>query len=178
MAWIGRALVGLALLAAAACSPRAAIEGLTSPEERAFATGFVEDLRGGDLAGLRPHFDDPQWAESAPQLPRARPLFPHEGATELIGYHVSTVVADGNRTTTKTYALVTGDGDRWTRTLIQTVARGGPATVTAWNVEAFAEPPPKLELYRAMEAAVPWLRAAGRGGHAGGGGTGRVAGPP
>ncbi|HEX8622983.1 MAG TPA: hypothetical protein VF718_13535 [Allosphingosinicella sp.] len=160
MGW-GRHLVLLALLTfAAACSMEAAIEKLSSPEDRAFAMRFVEEVRGGDEAALKPQFDPGLWAKSRDQLALARPLFPRgEGRTRLIGYRVATDVTNGESSTTKEFTLVTTDQARWTRTRMVTLARGGPARVVEWNVDGFDEPPPELEMYESMERLAPWLQA-------------------
>lgn len=158
--WARRLVHATLLLLVAACSMATAIEKMTTPEDRAFATRFVENVRSGDERALRPQFDDELWAKSREQLSRARPLFPPgEGITRLIGYHVATNVTNGASSTRKDYILVTTDQAHWTRTRIATLAEGGPARVVEWNVEGFNQPPPELQAYETMERLVPWMQA-------------------
>ena len=155
-----RHLVLLVLLLLGACSMEAAIEKLSSPEDRAFAMRFVANVRSGNEAALRPDFDPGLWAKSRDQLAMARPLFPPgEGTTRLIGYHIATNVTNGASSTTREYILVTTDGTHWTRTRILTLAQGGPARVVEWSVNGFGEPPPELKMYESMERLAPWLQA-------------------
>lgn len=159
---MGRArhLVLLIVLLLGACSMEAAIEKLSSPEDRAFAMRFVDDVRTADEEALKPEFDPELWARSREQLAQARPLFPPgQGSTRLIGYHVAANVANGASSTTKEYILVTTDQTHWTRTRIVTLAEGGPARVVEWNVNGFSEPPPELRMYETMERLAPWLQA-------------------
>ena len=160
MGWVRQLGLVLLLTLAAACSMDAAIEKLSSPEDRAFAMRFVEAVRDGDQQALRPNFDDELWARSAGQLRQAQALFPRgQGSTKLIGYRVAKNVTNGASSTTKQFILVTTDGAHWTRTRIVTLAEGGPARVAEWNVEGFDRPPPELEMYESMERLAPWLQA-------------------
>jgi hypothetical protein len=148
------------LMVAAACSMEAAIEKLSSPEDRAFAMRFVDNVRSANEEALKPEFDAELWAKSREQLPLARPLFPPgRGSTRLIGYHIATNVTNGASSTRKEYILVTTDQTHWTRTRIVTLAENGPARVVEWNVNGFGEPPPELRMYESMERFVPWLQA-------------------
>ena len=159
MGW-ARHLVLLMLLALGACSMQAAIDKMSSPEDRAFAIRFVDQVRSGDEEALKPHFDPELWAKSRGQLAQARPLFPPgRGSTRLIGYHIATSVTNGASSTTKDYILVTTDQTHWTRTRVVTLAEGGPARVVEWSVNGFAEPPPELKMYESMERLAPWLQA-------------------
>jgi hypothetical protein len=153
----------------AACSMEAAIEKLSSPEDRAFAMRFVDQVRSADEEALKPQFDAELWAKSREQLALARPLFPPgKGSTRLIGYHIATNVTNGASVTTKEYILVTTDGTHWTRTRIVTLAQGGPAKVVEWAVNGFNEPPPELRMYESMERLAPWLQAGALAGLIGG----------
>lgn len=159
MGW-ARQLVLPILLMLAACSMESAIEKLSSPEDRAFAMRFVDNVRSGDEEALKPEFDPELWAKSRGQLAQARSLFPPgRGGTRLISYHVATNVTNGASTTTKEFILVTTDQARWTRTRIATLAEGGPARVVEWNVDGFKEPPPELAMIEAWESALPWVWA-------------------
>ena len=159
---MGRArhLVLLVLLLLGACSMEAAIEKLSSPEDRAFAMRFVANVRSGNEAALRPDFDPGLWAKSREQLEQARPLFPRgQGSTRLVSYHVASNFTNGASSTTKEYILVTTDETHWTRTRIVTLAQGGPARVVEWNVNGLGEPPPELVMIDAWESALPWIWA-------------------
>jgi hypothetical protein len=158
---MGRArLLGLLpLLWLAACSMESAINRFSSPEDRAFAQRFVDDVRSGNEAALKAEFDPELWRKSADQLPQARPLFPAgKGETKLIGYQVSTNFTNGSSFTSKEFVLVTTDRTHWTRTRIVTAAEGGPDKVVAWNVNGFDRPPPELQVYEAMDRFAPWLQ--------------------
>lgn len=160
MAWILRSLLLSCLMLAAACSMQSAIEKMSSPEDRAFAMRFVDNVRSADEGALKPEFDSELWAKSRAQLALARPLFPPgEGSTRLIGYQIATNLSNGASSTRKEYILVTTDQTHWTRTRLVTLAEGGPARVVEWNVEGFKEPPPELRMYESMERLVPWLQA-------------------
>lgn len=159
MGW-ARPFVVAALLILGACSMQGAIEKMSSPQDRAFAFRFVDNVRSGNQDALRSEFDPELWAKSRDQLARARPLFPAgKGSTRLIGYHVAANVANGATSTMKEYILVTTDQAHWTRTRIATLAEGGPARVMEWNVDGFAEPPPELRMYESMERLAPWFQA-------------------
>jgi hypothetical protein len=160
MGWARNLVLAAVLILAAACSMEAAIEKLSSPEDRAFASRFVANVRGGDEEALKPDFDPELWSRSRAQLAAARPLFPPgEGSTRLIGYHVATSVANGASSTRKEFVLVTTDRTHWTRTRIVTLAEGGPAKVVEWNVNGSREPPPELVMIEAWESALPWIWA-------------------
>jgi len=162
MAWIVRSLLLSCFFLAAACSMEAAINTFSSPEDRAFAQRFVEDVRTGNEAALKPEFDPSIWEKSRPQLANARPLFPPgKGSTRLVGFHVATNTINGDSSTRKEFVLVTTDQTHWTRTEIVTFARNGPPRVVGWNVDGFKEPPPDLKMYETMERIAPWLQAAG-----------------
>jgi hypothetical protein len=138
----------------------AAINKLSSAEDRAFAQAFVADVRRGDAEALAPLFEPGLWVKSRDQLPMAPSLFPaNQGTTRLIGFHVSANLTNGVSTTSKQYVLVTTDGSHWTRTTIATLARDGPARIVEWNVSGFKTPPPELEMYERMERAAPWIQA-------------------
>ena len=148
------------LLLASACSMDTAIERMSSPEDRAFARGFVEDVRAGRAERLQPQVQPGLWAEMASQLPQAKKLYPAgQAETKLLGYSVNSQVGTGGSVTTKQYVLVTTDGKRWTETLLATEARDGTTFVVGWNIQPFDEPSPTLRQYEQYEAAVPWLRA-------------------
>ncbi len=150
----------LFLIVAAACSMEAAIERLSSPEDRAFALRFVDDVRSANEEALKPQFDAELWARSREQLALARPLFPPgKGSTRLIGYQVATNLANGVSSTRKEFILVTTDQTHWTRTRIVSLAEGGPARVVEWNVNGFKEPPPELAMMEAWESVLPWFWA-------------------
>lgn len=160
MGWARHLVLLLLLILAAACSMQAAIEKLSSPEDRAFAMRFVDNVRSDNEEALKPQFDPELWAKSREQLPLARPLFPPgRGSTKLIGYHIAAKFMNGTSSTTKEYILVTTDQTHWTRTRIVTLAEGGPARVVEWNVNGFKEPPPELQMYESMERLAPWLQA-------------------
>lgn len=154
-----QAVLLFVLMLAAACSMKSAIERLSSPEDRAFAMRFVDDVRSGDGEALRPGFNPELWAKSREQIAMARPLFPPgRGSTTLVGYQVAANVSNGDSSTRKEYILVTTDGSHWTRTRIVTLARGGPAKVVEWKVDGLNEPPPELQMYESMERLLPWLQ--------------------
>lgn len=160
MGWARHLVLLVLLILAAACSMQAAIEKMSSPEDRAFAMRFVENVRSGNEEALKPGFDSELWAKSREQLSLARPLFPPgQGSTRLVGYQIATNLANGTSSTRKEYILVTTDRTHWTRTRVVTLAEGGPARVMEWNVEGFKEPPPELQMYESMERLAPWLQA-------------------
>jgi hypothetical protein len=159
MGW-ARHLVLLMLMLLSACSMESAIDKLSSPEDRAFAMRFVDNVRSANTEALKSEFDAELWAKSREQLPLAQALFPPaRGSTRLIGYHIATNFTNGASFTTKEYILITTDQTHWTRTRIVTLAKGGPAKVVEWNVNGFKEPPPELQMYETMERLAPWLRA-------------------
>ena len=159
MGW-ARHLVLTMLLLLGACSMQAAIEQLSTPEDRAFAARFVDHVRSGDEAALKPQFDAALWAKSRGQLARARTLFPPgRGDTRLIGYHISTSTVNGARSQRTEYVLVTPDGSHWTRTRILTLAESGPTRVVEWSVNGSREPPDELVMMETWERALPWVWA-------------------
>jgi hypothetical protein len=142
------------------CSMEAAINKLSSAEDRAFAQDFVRQVRRGETEPLERRFDPELWAKSRDQLPRARALFPAgEGTTRLIGYTVSAYLTNGISSTTKQFVLVTTDNSHWTVTRILTLARNGPAKIVEWHIDGLDKPPPELRTYESMEAAAPWIQA-------------------
>ena len=159
MSWLFRIIMLSALALTAACSMEGAINRMTSAEDRAFAVGFVDNVRRGDAERLKPRFDPELWAKSKDQLAQARTLFPPgEGETKLVSYHFETNLTNGTSKSRKEYILVTNDRTHWTRTRLITFARNGPARIVEWNVEGFDEPPPELKLYETMEQAAPWIQ--------------------
>lgn len=161
---MGRLLRSLLLscfLLASACTMEAAINKLSSPEDRAFAQRFVEQLRTGDEGALKSEFDSEIWEQSRTQLAQVRAMFPRgKGSTRLIGYHVASNWTNGATSTRKDYVLVTTDQTHWTQTEIVTLAEGGPSRVVGWKVDGFDKPPPGLEMYESMERIAPMLQAA------------------
>ena len=165
---IGRALPSLLIFCLVACSQRTMLDTMSTPEERAFATGVVEKMRAGDLAALEPQFDPGTWQGSRPLLPRAPAEYPRAiGTTELVGYHFNRNVAlSGNSAARNAtlFVLMTTDGRRWTRTSIQTVAtNGGRPLIVAWNVQGTDQIPEDYRQYLAMERMIPWMRGAALG---------------
>ncbi len=161
MAWVLRSLLLCCFLAAAACSMETAINKFSSPQDRAFAKRFVEEVRTGNEPALQREFDPKIWEKSRPELTTARSLFPPgKGETKLVGYHVATNVTNGRSATRKEYVLVTTDQTHWTQTEIVTFAEGGPSRVVGWNVDGSNEPPPALEMYESMNRLAPLLQAA------------------
>ena len=159
MSWLFRMILLSALALTGACTMEGAINRMTSAEDRAFALGFVDDVRRGNAERLEPLFDPELWAKSKDQLPQARTLFPPgKGETKLVSYHFETNLTDGSRDTRKDYVLVTTDRTHWTRTRLITRATNGPARIVEWNVEGLGEPPPELKLYETMEEAAPWIQ--------------------
>jgi hypothetical protein len=160
MGWARHLVLPILLMLAAACSMEAAIEKLSSPEDRAFAMRFVDNVRSGDEEALKPQFDAELWTRSREQLAQARPLFPPgRGSTRLISYHVATNMTNGASATTKEFILVTTDQTHWTRTRIVTLAEGGPARVMEWNVDGSKAPPPELVMMEAWTSALPFVWA-------------------
>ena len=161
---VGRLLPVLLALGLAACSQRAMIDAISTPEERAFAFGVVEKMRAGDLSGLEPLFDRAAWQGSRPLLPRAPAEYPRAaGSTDLVGYHFNRNVAlggGGSARDATMFVLMTTDGARWTRTTIQTVAtNGGSPLIVAWNVHGTDQVPDDYRQYLATERMIPWFRA-------------------
>ncbi len=158
MAWLVRGLLLACLLAAGACSMQGAIDRMSSPEDRAFALRFVDALRSGKGDGLKDDFDPEIWEKSRAQFAAAGAAFPKgEGETRLISYNFETDFTAG--TSKKEFVLSTTDGQRWTRTNLATYAQRGPPKIVAWNVEAFAEAPPDLQMFETMDRILPWIQA-------------------
>ena len=145
-----------------ACSMRSALNTLTSPEDRAFAEQMVEHLRRGDEAWLRQQFRPDLWEQSVKQLGEARGLYPTvPGTTEIIGFNVSTRIANGRTERDRQFTLVTHGGGRWTVTTFRTLSSGGPDQVVAWNVTPHSSEPTELAVINAWDRMVPWLWALG-----------------
>lgn len=162
MAWLIRSLLLCCLILVAACTMQGAIERLSSPEDRAFAQRFVENVRTGNEEALKPEFDTELWTKSRHQLALARTLFPPgKGETKLIGFQVSSNFVNGDTNTTRQYILVTTDRTHWTLTRIATLAGEGPARIVQWNVNGSSQPPPELLQYQQMERLAPWLQGGG-----------------
>jgi hypothetical protein len=162
MAWLVRNILLFCVVLTAGCTMQGAIERFSSPEDRAFAQRFVDDVRSGNVEALKPEFDDRLWADSREQLPKAPSLFPPaKGETKLIGFSISTNVTNGASSTRKEYTLVTTDQTHWTVTQLVTLAEGGPARVVGWDVNGFKQPPPELVFYETLNWLLPWLQAAG-----------------
>ena len=162
MAWLVRSLFLSGLILLAACSMQGAIERLSSPEDRAFAQRFVDNVRTGNEEALKPEFDAELWGKSREQLATARALFPPgRGETKLIGYQISSNFVNGKSSTTREFTLVTTDRTHWTLTRILTQADDAPARVVQWQINGFKEPPPELVTYENMERFAPWAQAIG-----------------
>ena len=159
MASLVRSLILCFLILTASCSVQGAIERFTTPEDRAFAQRFVENVRTGNEEALKPEFDEELWAKSRAELARARPLYPPgKGETKLIGFNLSSDFTNGASSTSKQYVLVTTDNRHWTTTRVATLARDGPARIVEWNVSGSGEPPPELVTYERMERIAPWAQ--------------------
>jgi hypothetical protein len=155
-----RSLLLFWVFLAAGCTVQGAIERFSSPEDRAFAQSFVDNVRTGDDEALKPDFDAELWEKSREQLPQARGLFPPgKGETRLIGFNISANVTNGVSSTRKDFTLVTTDRTHWTVTRLVTFAQDGPAKVVEWNVNGSKEPPPELVAYERMERLAPWVQA-------------------
>jgi hypothetical protein len=160
MGWARHLVLLICLTLAAACSMEAAIEKLSSPEDRAFALRFIDNVRTANEKALEREFNPELWAKSGEQLLLARSLFPvGKGTTRLVAYHVATNLTNGASSTRKEYILVTTDQAHWTRTRIVTFAQGGPARVVEWNVNGLDRPPPELQMYEEMGRLAPWFQA-------------------
>lgn len=147
-----------ALLLAAACSMRGALDALTSEQDRAFAREMVTRLRSGDQDWLSRHFAAQLWAESGKQLGAVPALYPAEtGETELVGFNVSSNVSGGVTRRSKEFTLVTHGGGRWTVTHFRTYSDGGPDRVVQWSVVPHSTPPPELAFIEGWDAALPWI---------------------
>ena len=156
----GRAWLLLFVLILGACTMRSALDAMTSPEDRAFATGMVDHLRSGDEAWLRARFRPDLWEQSAKQVGQAPELFPSAPeATELVAFSTISSNRNGATERTKSFILVTHGGGRWTVTSFRTRSVGGPEQVVEWNVVPHSSVPPELEIIQGFDAAVPWIRA-------------------
>ena len=159
MASLMRWLLPCFLVLAASCSVQGTIERFTSPEDRAFAQRFVENVRTGNEEALKPEFDEALWAKSRAELAKARLLYPPgKGETKLIGFNLSSNFSNGASSTSKQYILVTTDERHWTTTRVATLATDGPARIVEWNVSGSGEPPPELVTYERMERIAPWAQ--------------------
>jgi hypothetical protein len=88
-------------------------------------------------------------------------MFPKEsGKTEILGFQISTSVADGKTERSKSFTLVTQGGGRWTVTDFSTRSTGGPDQIVQWTVTPYDEPPPELAMLEGMDRALPWAAAA------------------
>jgi hypothetical protein len=160
MAWLIRLMLLACLMTAAACSMQGAIDRMSSPEERAFARGFVDALRSGKADRLKDSFDPELWEKSRPLFAKAQAAYPKgEGETLLISYNFESDFTAGTRKAE--FVLSTTDGQRWTRTNLATWAQGGPPKIVAWNVEPFAEPPQDLRMFETMDRLLPWMQVGG-----------------
>ncbi|HWT12237.1 MAG TPA: hypothetical protein VN231_05755 [Allosphingosinicella sp.] len=153
-----RAFLVLMLALVGACSMRSAINSLTSPEDRAFAQEMVSRLRSGDEAWLEQRFRPDLWVESGKQLGGVPALYPGvPGTTEIVGFNVSTNMANGRTERNKEFTLVTHGGGRWTVTTFRTFSTGGPDQVVQWSVVPSDTPPAELTMIESWDAAVPWV---------------------
>lgn len=160
MAWFVRALLLACLLAASACTMQGAIDGMSSPEDRAFAQRFVDALKSGKAGTLKDEFDPELWQKSLPLFEKAQAAFPKgESRTRLISYQFQSEYTAGTRKTE--FVLSTTDGQRWTRTNLVAFEQGGRRKVVGWHVEPFAEPPPDLQMFETMNRILPWIQAVG-----------------
>lgn len=148
------AVVLTVLLLLSACTMRSAIDALTSAEDRAFAQAFVDGVRRGDNATLEPMFDPKAWQQSTGRLAQAQRLFPPSlGETELVSFQVSSQIADGARSASKSYVLVTHDGSHWTTTRIHAQASGDvPQRVVSWQVDGSRDMPGDYRAFQTMNA--------------------------
>lgn len=148
----------LLVILAGACSPRGAIEAMTSPEDRAFMEQMVQHLRDGDMDWLQQRFDPELWQRSAKQLGQVPAMFPDEpGTTEIVGVNVSSSQSGAGYQRSKEFTLVTHGGGRWTVTTIATFSTGGPDRVVRWAVTPHASPPPELTMIETFEKVMPWI---------------------
>lgn len=150
-------LVGLL----AACSMRSAMNAMTSEEDRAFAQAMVDNLRGGNQEWLERHFEPQLWQESAKQLGEVPALYPTvPGTTELVSYNFNSSNVGGGAERSQEFTLITEGGGRWAVTRFRTFAAGGAAPrVVQWSVVPHTTAPAELTMLRAMDRAVPWMRA-------------------
>lgn len=155
-----RHLFLLALLLLGACSLRGTLDAVTPEKDRAFAHEMVSRLRSGDRPWLQKHFEPELWADSNSQIGAARSLFPAEGGTtELIGFQMSTSMANGRTERSREFTLVTEGGGRWTVTGFRTFSDGGPDLVVRWSVVPHDSIPPELAMLQAMDRVLPWVWA-------------------
>jgi hypothetical protein len=156
----GRVLALLMLILLGACSMRAALDAMTSPEDRAYAQRMVESLRNGDEAWLRAQFRPDLWALSGKQVGEAERFYPTGPATtDLVSFETSTRTANGRTEANKSFTLVTHGGGRWTVTNFRTFSEGGPPQVVQWSVTPHSAPPPELTAMETFDRIVPWLQA-------------------
>ena len=157
MRWI-RALSLVLVVLAGACSLRSAIEGMTSPEDRAFAQAMVDHLRRGDSAWLEQRFDPALWQQSGKQLGEVPAMFPREtGTTEIVSFSTSTNITNGRTEREKGFTLVTSGGGRWTVTQFRTHSTGGPDRVVQWSVVPHNSAPPEVTMMEAWDRMLPWF---------------------
>lgn len=153
-----RALVLVAFALLAACSMRAAIDAMSSPEDRAFAQEAVDRLRRADSVWLQQRFEPGLWAQSSAQIAQVPELFPDvPGETQLVGYSVNSNLTNGVTQSTKEFTLITEGGGRWTTTRVMTRSAGGPEQIVAWSVEPHDQQPPELAFAEGWERMIPWL---------------------
>ena len=142
----------------AACTMRAAINTMTSEEDRAFAQAMVDNLRHGNSAWLQQHFRSDLWDESSKQMSGVPAMFPREaGATEIVNFSVSTNMSGGTTERNKEFTLVTQGGGRWTVTRFRTYSSGGPDQVVQWSVVPHTSAPPELAVMETWDSIVPWI---------------------
>lgn len=143
--------------ALAACSMQGMIDRMVSDEDKAFVDDFIEDIRGGDLAGLETVVDPDIWKESADQFAQAASEFPEgEVENQIVSYSFNSQSLGDNAPTNKEFTVVTSGDDHWTITRIGTYQRGGAPTVTSWSVEGTDEPPAELEALDTVGKVFMW----------------------
>lgn len=154
-----RQLVLLIALLLGACSMRATIDRLSSPEDRAFGQEVVRALRTHDEAWLQRHFDPELWTKSRGQLASVREVFPREaGTTELMGFETSSSWDNGHSESRKRFRFLTHGGGRWVATGFETYSIGGGARIVEWNIVPHDTKPPELAMLEAWERWLPWIR--------------------
>jgi hypothetical protein len=155
-----RHLFLLMLLVLGACSMRGTIDAVTPAADRAYAQDIVWRLRKGEPAGLLRSFTPELWVKSNAQIAAVPSMFPTEaGTTELIGFNISTSMADGRTERSKEFTLVTHGGGRWTVTRFQTYSDGGRDLVVQWSVVPHSAIPPELAVIEAWDNMLPWIWA-------------------
>ena len=121
----GQALLLLLALILGACTMRSALDAMTSPEDRAFATSMIDHLRTGDEDWLRARFSPDLWEQSAKRVGQAPEMFPSTPeATELVAFSTISSNRNGATERTKSFILVTHGGGRWTVTSFRTRSVG------------------------------------------------------